>query len=161
MPRMVERPHQLVRHAGARQQLEYRGIVIHADELEAVDAPFDERTRGAELSCGVVLVRREQQRVPGGGKVVRQRLRRGGEDRVVDRRKHRADGARAPRRERSRGAMRHVAEHGGDLPHPLARAGLHEFGFGKRARSRGERYARGARHVAQLGVGPGRHRAPL
>ncbi len=147
----VERPCHFVRHACTRENAISFRQAIETDQHHAVGTALHQRLRRGELGLEIVVMAGEQQRVAGGGKLLRKRVRGAGEDRIVDRRKHGADRPRAPCGERTRRAMRYVAQHGGGLEHALPRVIAHHGRLGDCARGGGERDTRGACHVGEAG----------
>jgi len=91
----VERPCQHVRDAVCLDHPEGVRVMGGAKEHQTVDTPFDQRPGDPQFHIGIEFVGSEQQRVAGLVERLLQRMRGIGEDRVIERGDHRADGTRA------------------------------------------------------------------
>ena len=149
----VERPGEFARHAGLLDRLEQFALVVRADQHEPVHAALQQRARDRDLGVGRVIKGGEEQRVARRGEFLRDRLGRAGEDRVVHSGQHGADGARAPRGQRARRTMRHVAQARRGLLDLFARVVAHDPRLGQCAGGGGQRDPGGTGDIGEAGGG--------
>jgi hypothetical protein len=149
-PFRIDGPGQYVRHPEVGQHRENAGPVFEADQYDAVDAALDEGLDDLDLGPRVELVAGEQQVVAARLQDVLQALGGVGEDRVVQRRNDRADGARAARAQGAGCAVRDVTGCAHGFLDPVQRIRTDLVRCSERPRHGGRRDAGAHRHIAQL-----------